>query len=141
MTHEPSPDVTFSDLDRGLGIPGSTRSPDQEYPLEAWYRAVREIPIRQLSVEDIARACRQAIHLEHVVPAALRTLDADPEAGEMYEGELIASLASVPSAYWSGHLAEASSLRSVIERARRVGIPNIERDLDELERKSRVGAR
>ena len=56
---------------------------DNEYPLAAWYRFIREVPLDQLGLEDIAKATRQQVHIEHVVPLALRLLQADPLAGEM----------------------------------------------------------
>jgi len=82
--------------------------------LPAWYRAVREVPLGALGVEDISKAIRQNIHLEQVIPLALQILESKPLAGEMFEGELLVSLKSVPSPYWSKHDTERLNLKSVI---------------------------
>jgi len=111
--------LTFATLDRQKGIPDLPPVTGEEYPLPAWYRAVRETPLEELGVEDICKACRQQIHLEHVVPLTLRLLQSEPLAGEMYDGELLASLKSVPSDYWPTHVAEAAMLKSVCEEVRK----------------------
>lgn len=130
--------VTFATLDEKEHVVEPAPA-GEEYPLPAWYRSVRTIPITDLPVEDLAKACRQQIHVEHVVPVALSTLEGDPVAGSMYEGELVVSLLSIAAEYWAGHPQEASSLRSVIEAARRSGLADLERDLDELERRVSAG--
>ncbi|MCS7062619.1 MAG: contact-dependent growth inhibition system immunity protein [Methylacidiphilales bacterium] len=126
--------LTFATLDRLKGIPDPPPATGDEYPLPAWYRAVRETPLEELGVEDICKACRQQIHLDHVVPLALRLLRSEPLAGEMYDGELLASLKSVPSDYWLTHAAEAAMLRSVCEKVRNNdNIPNdVRQDVAEL---------
>jgi hypothetical protein len=111
--------LTFAMLDRERGIPDLTPATGEEYPLPAWYRAVRETPLERLGVEDICRACRQQIHLAHIVPIALRLLQSEPLAGEMYDGELLASLKSVPSDYWPTHTADATLLKSFCEGFRK----------------------
>jgi CDI immunity proteins len=136
LSDERSAGPTFASLDREQGIaelPAATEG--GEYPLPAWYRAVRDTPIEKLALEDIAKATRQQIHLEHVVPVALRLLEVDPAAGHMYDGELIASLVPVPVEYWLQHAGEAQSLRLSIERARQYGIQDLEKDLNALVRK------
>jgi hypothetical protein len=109
--------LTFALLDRERGVPELAPAFGREYPFPAWYRSVREVPLNELSVEDISKAIRQSIHLEHVVPLALRRLEAEPLAGEMYDGELLVSLKSVPLDYWPKHEAERLSLKSAIEAA------------------------
>jgi hypothetical protein len=109
--------VTFASLDETQGVVLPPAPPGGEYPLPAWYRSVREIPLDDFSVEDTCKACRQNVHLEHIVPRALRLLEIDPLAGEMYEGELLVSLASIPVQYWSGHEVERLSLKSIINAA------------------------
>jgi hypothetical protein len=109
--------VTFSMLDKEKGIPELPPVTADEYPLPAWYRAVRDIPLRELSVEDLSKANRQQIHPDHIVPTTLELLQSNPLAGEMYDGELFVSLKSVPPEYWSGHLNETEALKSVIGSA------------------------
>jgi hypothetical protein len=124
--------MTFALLDRERGVPEPASG--DEYPLPAWYRIVREVALDELGVEDISKAIRQKIHLEHVVPLALRRLESEPLAGEMYEGELLVSLKSVPLQYWSKHEAERLSLKSVIETAlqEEAIADNVRRDAEEL---------
>lgn len=140
MSTSPPPLLTFAQLDQesGAAAPPMT-TPDQEYPLEAWYRAVRNTPIKDLAIEDLCRACRQRIHLDYVLPLALQALEEDPIAGSMYEGELIASLVPVPIDYWRHHPAHAATLRMVIEGARREGVVDLENDLNELGRRLAAG--
>jgi len=111
--------LTFAILDTRKGFAKLPPATEEEYPLPAWYRAVSETPLDELGVEDICKACRQQVHLEHVVPLALRILKTEPLAGEMYDGELLVSLKSAPSDYWIAHQDEVSSLKSIIEAVSR----------------------
>jgi hypothetical protein len=86
-----------------------------EYPLPAWYRRVWEIPLERFELEDICRACRQGIHLAYVVPFAVELLQKDALAGEMYDGELLNSLLSVPTEYWAQWSDEAVIVREIAE--------------------------
>jgi len=106
--------MSFAILDRLQGIPEPPVPTEEEFPLPAWYRAVRGLPLGELGVANIARACRQKIHLEQVVPLALELLESEPLAGELYDGELMVSLKSVPLIYWSKHDVERRSLTSVV---------------------------
>jgi hypothetical protein len=108
---------TFSMLDKEKGIPELPPVTADEYPLPAWYRAVRDVPLRELSPEDLSKANRQQIHPDHVVPTTLALLQSDPLAGDMYDGELLVSLSSVPPEYWSAHADQTEALKSVIGRA------------------------
>jgi CDI immunity proteins len=105
--------VTFAALDKRKGVPALEPTDDQEFPLPAWYRSVYNIPIEQLGIEDLAKACRQNIHLEEVVPIIADRLKDDPYAGEMYEGELLVSLKSVPKDFWSAKSAAVQTLSGV----------------------------
>jgi hypothetical protein len=117
MNGEKHNPLTFAILDREKGISELPPATSEEYPLPAWYRAVREIPLEELSVEDICKACRQQIHLEQVVPMALRILQSNPVAGEMYDGELLVSLKSVPIGYWLKCSEDATTLKEIVEKA------------------------
>ena len=115
---------SFAMLDRENGLPEYPPAVEEEFPLPAWYRAVREIPLDELGIEDIAKASRQQIHLDHVIPIAIRILQADPLAGEMYDGELLASLKPVPASYWSSHPSDASALKGVIGKVLQIEATN-----------------
>jgi hypothetical protein len=117
MNEKPSARLTFAILDRQKGFANLPPAKDEEYPLPAWYRAVCETPLDELGLEGICKACRQQIHLEHVVPLALRILKAEPLAGEMYDGELLVSLKSVPLDYWPAHHDHVLPLKPIVEVA------------------------
>lgn len=126
--------LTFAILDRQKGYAKLPPATEEECPLPTWYRAVCEIPIDQLGLEDICKACRQQIHLEHVVPLALRTLKSEPLAGEMYDGELLVSLKSVPADYWRTHWDEVLTLKPIIEAvcANEIAAEDLPQDVQEL---------
>ncbi|HTV39849.1 MAG TPA: contact-dependent growth inhibition system immunity protein [Candidatus Sulfotelmatobacter sp.] len=109
--------LTFALLDRERGVALPPKLVE-EFPLPAWYRAVSDIPLEELAVEDICKACRQQIHVAHIVPIALRLLKAAPLTGEMYDGELFVSLNSVGRNYWQDHKDEAMNLQLVAKKAR-----------------------
>jgi hypothetical protein len=126
--------LTFALLDRERGIAEPPPVSGDEYPLAAWYRSVREVPLDEFKVEDISKAIRQNVYLEQVVPLALRLLKSEPLAGELYDGELLASLKAVPSQYWSQHEDERLSIKSAIEAALRMEetTEDVRRDAQEL---------
>ena len=96
---------TFRDLDQGHA------TADQETEISAldeWYDSVRDIPINELDDGDLSRACRQCLFPQSVVPVAVRRLQLQPLAGDSYDGELFASLRSVPRLYWKNNPEMAS---------------------------------
>ncbi len=126
--------TTFAALDRQKGIPEPPETVAEEYPLPAWYRAVRETTLNRLSLEDISKALRQRIHPEVVVPLALHLLTSNPLAGELYDGELLASFKGVTPDYWPAHSRDAATLVEVVERLVQDSEldDDIRRDADEL---------
>ena len=126
--------LTFALLDKESGIHDLPPTQDDEYPLPTWYRSIRETPVDKLGVEDICKACRQQIHLEHIVPIALEFLVVNPSAGKLYDGELIVSLKHIPISYWSSHAREAEIVKKVIEKVLQFEneVDGLERDLKEL---------
>jgi len=134
MSGENAGPVTFAILDQEKGVPAPPLASGEEYPLPAWYRTVRELPLDELGVEDICKACRQNIHLEHVVPLALQLLETEPLSGALYDGELLVSLKSIPPDYWSKHEDERLLLKSLIESVRGCGTitADVRQDAEEL---------
>jgi len=90
-------EITFRMLDGGI------TGGEPQWPLEIWYARVRDIPISEFSIFDLARSCRQKLYLEHIVPVALSRLAEDPCAGELYDGELALAFQSIPGSYWDQH--------------------------------------
>jgi hypothetical protein len=126
--------VTFAILDREEGLPDLPPQTNEEYPLPAWYRSVYNVPLDELRLEDICKACRQRIHVEHTVPRALTLLKADPLAGEMYDGELLVSLKPIPPVYWSTHEDDRLTLKPLIEAVLKdmEVAENVRQDVEEL---------
>lgn len=81
-------------------LESSPVSGDEQSALGEWYASVRDMPIRELGVDDLARACRQGLYLDHVVPVALSVLRDDVKAGYQYDGELASVLTRLPLPFW-----------------------------------------
>ena len=129
--------VSFASLDREKGLWELPAPAGEEYPLPAWYRAVYNTPLDELGVEDICKACRQQIHLEQTVPMAVDLLRADPLAGEMFDGELLVAMKSVPHDYWVRNEAQLQAMKSVAESALRQEAitPDVREDAQDLLKK------
>jgi len=69
--------------------------PNSRSSLDEWFSSILDIPIDQLKVGDVAKAIRQNIFLDEVLPKAETILKTDPLAGEYYDGELISSIAAL----------------------------------------------
>ncbi|ENN8379000.1 hypothetical protein ACAX46_004475 [Providencia rettgeri] len=70
-------------------------SKEHASPLDDWFYRIIDIPISKLSIEDICCAIRQKLFLEVTLPYANTILKDEPLAGEYYDGELIAAIASL----------------------------------------------
>ncbi len=80
--------------------------------------ALRRKPLKTLTDEELRLAVGQGIGLEWLVPLMLQRLAENPFlAGDYYEGDLLASLALVPSSYWAEHPAEKTVLETKIVAA------------------------
>lgn len=128
--------LTFSELDKRKGVPPLESAQGEEFPLPAWYRAVYTIPLGNLSSSDLARACRQKIHLETVIPVSISMLRENPLAGDFWEGELMVAVASIPSPAWDSFeelKTEAKNIgKNVIMHLPRVSCRDLEIFLDGL---------
>ena len=101
-------DVTFRALD------GNRVLPEPRSALEQWYLAVRDVPLRQLGVPDLARAIRQGLFTDQLVPIAIDELTRDPLAGELYDGELVAAVAGLAKHQLSD--TQRDRLRSILDQ-------------------------
>ena len=106
--------TTFRSIDRSLGVADNSAA---DSPLAEWYEAARDRPIENLSIDDLCKACRQEVHLDHVVAVALDRLERDFLAGERYEGELLAALAGVPRRFWEGRERLSRQALALLRRA------------------------
>jgi len=101
---------SFAEVD-GLDVkPDSTSSNSS---LDEWYSKIRNVPIAEMEIGDLARACRQKLHLRLVVPVVAKHLRVDPLAGDIYDGELVKSLLSIPPSYWVENPSDAAELCNI----------------------------
>lgn len=66
--------------------------PNKEDSLVKWHNEIIEKHLSDLTDADVARMLRQDVLLEVAVPKAFSILKKNPFAGELYTGELLASL-------------------------------------------------
>ncbi|WP_272661027.1 contact-dependent growth inhibition system immunity protein [Providencia sp. PROV150] len=83
-------------------------------PLDDWFYRVLDIPISNLSTEDICRAIRQKLFLETILPNARNILKSAPLAGEYYDGELIAAIASLSSTDIAQHIEIIKEIKKIL---------------------------
>ncbi|PKE28799.1 hypothetical protein CWS43_20620 [Rahnella sp. AA] len=84
--------ITFRKLIGNINV---TKELSQQSSLEQWFEHVLDIPIEELTVEDLCRAIRQGLCIDQLMPRVLEVLADDPLAGEYYDGELIAALSTI----------------------------------------------
>jgi len=105
--------ITFRKL---IGNINKTQDADQQSPLEQWFEHVIDIPLEELSVEDVCRAIRQEICIDQLMPRTLEILTEDPLAGEYYDGELISALATVKMINLKDHLDSFQKAKALINK-------------------------
>jgi hypothetical protein len=108
--------MTFAELDRQAGLPPPDPAREEEFPLPAWHRSVYDKPLEDFTPFDIARACRQKIHLKHTVPIAIQLLDTDITTGDMYPGEMLAAVRLVPASFWPDNPLLKGKLLEIVRR-------------------------
>ena len=101
--------ATLRELDGDIEVRDSS--------LDHWYSEIRDTPLQELNDGDLARCCRQKLFLEHVVPVVILRLKANPMAGDIYDGELLAAMQKVGKKYWQAHSEQAQQLRDTINQA------------------------
>jgi hypothetical protein len=105
--------LIFRYLDSNRDVPPPTSA------LAIWYIDIRDTEISELSDNDLARACRQKLFPNAVVPICLERLErltSDPLKRDLYDGEMLVSLNSTPSEYWAEHQREAERLDEIIDK-------------------------
>jgi hypothetical protein len=89
---------------------------DGNSALDEWYRSIRDIPLDNLAIGDIARSLRQRLYPDFVVPVAIGHLRENPLAGDLYDGELLVSLRNVDEDFWKRREELKSELAGVFPR-------------------------
>lgn len=109
-----TPNVTFRQISIADGEPQPVEGEDSS-ALEQWYLDIRDTPIQNFSDGDLARAVRQQMYPSFVVPEALARLERHVDAGDLYAGELLVSLTSVPRDFWLENRALAGRVRLILQ--------------------------
>jgi hypothetical protein len=125
---------TIGGFERASGI---AQRPGGDFPLERWYRAIRDKPLAELSDEDLCRCCRQDIFPQLVVPYVIERIDSDPLAGELYDGEMLMALADVSEQFWRANKSLAANLAQILARAIDVDDPSVAEAIRTLQGKTR----
>ncbi|MGK4623723.1 contact-dependent growth inhibition system immunity protein, partial [Raoultella ornithinolytica] len=84
--------ITFRKLIGNINV---TKEPDQQSSLELWFERIIDVPIEELTVEELCRAIRQKLCIDQLMPRVLEVLTEEPLAGEYYDGELITALSTI----------------------------------------------
>lgn len=84
--------ITFRKL---IGNVNVTKIPDRQSPLELWFERIIDVPIEELSVEELCRAVRQELFINQLMPKVLEVLPEEPLADEYNDGEVIAPLSTI----------------------------------------------
>lgn len=116
--------LTFRDLDENADLGDSA--------LDEWYSRIRDTPLFQLDDGDLARACRQQLYSDYVVPIAIERLRLRPLAGDTYDGELLVALKAIKTTFWKKHETEVRQLLAVTSQ---VIDDELQEDLAELKEK------
>ncbi|MCW1827925.1 contact-dependent growth inhibition system immunity protein [Enterobacter asburiae] len=105
--------ITFRKLIGNINV---TREPDQQSPLELWFERIIDVPIEELTVEDLCRAIRQKLCIDQLMPRVLEVLTEEPLAGEYYDGELITALSTIKAEDLRGQKNTFTQIRQLINQ-------------------------
>ena len=82
----------------------------EEYSLVTWHNNVINKTIADLTCGDVARMLRQEVFNDLAIDVALKMLEVDPFAGELYIGELAASLLEVEESALKSRTSEVEKI-------------------------------
>ncbi|MBK0097471.1 hypothetical protein IBT49_15915 [Erwinia sp. S63] len=103
-------------------------NPSNQSSLEIWFKSVMDVPLEKLELSDLCRALRQRVCVEQLMPLVLDILDEDPLAGEIYDGELIAALATLKN---EESMCHKEYLIRILKSINKIDINNVERDVQD----------
>jgi hypothetical protein len=79
---------------------------------------LRNVSLRDLTVENLRILIGQSISLEYTVPLALEQLSRDPMAsGDLYPGDLLKAVSSIEDDFWARHSSLMEEWQRVKSRA------------------------
>ncbi|MGY2337644.1 contact-dependent growth inhibition system immunity protein [Pseudomonas sp. SDO5532_S415] len=87
-------------------------------PLTQWYRSVCDVPIDELSAENLCRAVRQELFIFELLPVAIAALQKDLFFGYIDDGELLKALSKLPVCYWKEDLFLTKKMLSLLSKDR-----------------------
>lgn len=108
-------------MDDGLSVEQVERDswgppPPDATRLVATVHELRRKPLRALTPEDLRLLVGQQVGLSLLVPRALALLERDPlTEGDLYPGDLLASVVRVPAPYWRAHPEHLRRLERVLD--------------------------
>jgi CDI immunity proteins len=86
--------------------------------LDSEIRRLRDIPLKQLRLEDLRLLIGQSLGLPYLVPLALDHVEAHPLAGgDFYPGDLLKNIMDVEEAFWQERPEFRRRLVTALERA------------------------
>jgi hypothetical protein len=92
--------------------------PDYSSGMVQRIRALGAVPIGEFSSGDLRLVISQQRGLGYLVPLALDRLENDPLVeGELYPGDLLMALESVPGRMWAEHPEWRERLRAILDQA------------------------
>lgn len=104
---------TFRQL---IGNINKIKNPKDQSPLESWFESVLDVPLEKLEVGDLCRAVRQKVCISQLMPLILDVMIEDPLAGDLYDGELIAALATLKEMELIFHKEEFIKIKEIIKK-------------------------
>lgn len=107
--------------------------------LVATVHALRRKPLRALTPEDLRLLVGQQVSLSLLVPRALALLEHDPlSEGDLYPGDVLASVVRAPTPYWRAHPEHLTRLERVLDAVDARG-SGLTADLDDFRARLRDG--
>ena len=89
-------DKTLNQLEGTRPAPPSFRS-----HVTTEVHRLRDVPLAQLTPEDLRLLIGQGMSLDYIVPIAVQRVEQQPFAsGDFYRGDLLVALLRVPAAFW-----------------------------------------
>lgn len=93
-------------------------APDYDSYLVRECHRLRHVPTEDLTVEDLRLLIGQKISLGYLIPLAIDHLLRDPlVSGDMYPGDLLVAVQSVPEEFWREHPSLLSQWQAVRKHA------------------------
>ena len=88
---------------------------DPPYPsyLVTRTHAIRKIPLKELTHDDVAMLLRQKFSLEYIVPLAIERLEINILIDE--DGEVMEALLNLPAEFWFSHKSYWQTIKNLIE--------------------------